>query len=83
MCIGIIGGVGPQAGVDVAKKNVDTMDTYDWHFQARDTAKVELKSDPSLDGKTQNAWLWAPEATQVDVVGSKLVDIANSLISVY
>lgn len=91
MCIGVIGGVGPQAGVDVTTKiqyavaGLDasnpqntlnkTIERKPWYRQARDMPSFILNSAPQLDGTTQNNWGWANQAEQVSNIGKVINDI--------
>lgn len=77
MCIGIIGGVGPEASADVLKKAVDYAGKQTWHFQARDTPSIYLSSSPRLDGITQNSWNHYTEDEQKAIIGKVLEDIKN------
>jgi aspartate/glutamate racemase len=81
MCLGIIGGVGPQAGADVFSKAVDTSSQKPWYYQARDAPMIMVNSSPKLDGTTQNNWVWGTQAEQVSNIGEVLEEIANSFPS--
>jgi len=72
VCIGIIGGVGPEAGADVTTKLVEYAGNQAWHYQARDTPSVYLLSSPELDGITQNAWNHLSAAGQIANIGMVL-----------
>lgn len=91
MCIGVIGGVGPQAGVDVTTKimyQVAGLSASDdantagkeiprkpYYRQGRDMPMFTLNSAPKLDGTTQNNWGWANQAEQVANIGKVLNEI--------
>ena len=81
MCIGIIGGVGPQAGADVFNKVVDVASHKNWYYQARDAPAVYVSSSPELDGTTQNDWVWADQDTVVANVGKVLNKITDEFPS--
>ena len=94
MCIGIIGGVGPQAGVDVTTKIMHatagldasspentmnkTIERKPWYHQARDMPMFTLNSAPMLDGTTQNNWGWAAQEEQIANIGLVINDITDN-----
>lgn len=56
MCLGIIGGAGPQASEDVVSKMIEVGANSTWYYQARDMPTIYLESSSKLDGVTQNNW---------------------------
>jgi aspartate/glutamate racemase len=94
MCIGVIGGAGPQAGADVMNKVMNvvtglpasdqantmnkTIERRPWYRQARDMPMVSLISSSQLDATTQNNWGWANEAEQKSNIGRVLVEIEET-----
>jgi len=78
MCLGIIGGVGPQASADVLNKVIQLSANQPWQYQARDYPTIYSSSAAGLDGVTQNNWVWATEQEQIANIGLVLDQIRDA-----